>query len=201
MWPVSSRRSSAKDPLFARQSGASSPPALAGPGAPNASRLGGTALAEPRGCGASPPGGERRTRTKATLGVIPDQRPSRSRRGQRMGMLRQLSTSDLFSPCNKESQDAFGPVEMRLRMSDHVRNPKKEELLLQSKLWIWTCDWSRKFTLYSASDEQGHENSELWMLPNGTSTPTLYLQRANGRVSPDGKWISSRRVPRPGAVA
>jgi hypothetical protein len=27
------------------------------------------------------------------------------------------------SPCNKESQDAFGPVEMRLRVSDQVRNP------------------------------------------------------------------------------
>ena len=42
----------------------------------------------------------------------------------------------------------------------------KEELVLQSKLWIWTCDWSRNFILYSASDEQGQENSELWMLPN-----------------------------------
>jgi WD40 repeat protein len=67
----------------------------------------------------------------------------------------------------------------------------KEELVLQSKLWIWTCDWSRNFILYSASDEQGQENSELWMLPKHTSAAALYLQRAMiGRVSPDGKWIA-----------
>jgi Tol biopolymer transport system component len=67
----------------------------------------------------------------------------------------------------------------------------KEELVLHSKSWIWPCDWSRKFILYSASDEQGLENWDLWLLPKESSTPALYLQRAvMGRVSPDGKWIA-----------
>ena len=71
-------------------------------------------------------------------------------------------------------------------------NPEgKEELVLHSKSWIWTCDWSRDFILYSVSDEQGLGNSELWMLPHDSSTPALYLQRArHGRVSPDGKWVA-----------
>jgi len=60
----------------------------------------------------------------------------------------------------------------------------EEELVLQSKLWIWTCEWSRNFILYSAS-EQGLQNWDLWLLPKDSSTPALYLQRAvMGRVSP-----------------
>jgi eukaryotic-like serine/threonine-protein kinase len=67
----------------------------------------------------------------------------------------------------------------------------EETLMLQSKSWIFTCDWSRNFILYSASHEQAIENSDLWLLPNNSSTPALYLQRAMmGRVSPDGKWIA-----------
>src|SRR5208283_6151502 len=68
-----SQRSAAKDSLFTRQLGASSPRALAGPGAPSASELGRTALAAPRRGSASHPGEERPSRTKAASGVIQDQ--------------------------------------------------------------------------------------------------------------------------------
>lgn len=87
---------------------------------------------------------------------------------------------------NREYATGGSPGEFFTKLATGV---EKEELLLQSKLWISPGDWSRNFILYSA--QQGSEHSDVWMQPNDSSTPALYLQRAwSGRVSPDGRWIA-----------
>jgi serine/threonine protein kinase/Tol biopolymer transport system component len=69
-----------------------------------------------------------------------------------------------------------------------------EELVLKSERTKNPIDWSRdgRFVIYSTNMPGGQR--DLWALPLGTREPFPYLNtdfdEAQGRFSPDGKWIA-----------